>query len=133
MAKVNQVFLVFPMPPSINTCYGTNWATKRRYRTEAYREWLKDCESALLLRGKRYKFDPDEKLSMSYSFYSKWINKNGSIKTKDLSNYFKALEDMMNEFLEGFDDSRIFRYEKIEKIHSDREEVEIKISEITTL
>jgi len=69
---------------------------------------------------------------MSYAFYSKWINKNGSIKTKDLSNYFKALEDMMNDLLEGFDDSRIFRYENTDKIHSDREEVEVKISEITT-
>jgi len=132
MAKVDQVFLVFPMPPSINTCYATNWTTKRRYRTEAYREWLNACESALLLRDKRYKFDPKEKLCMSYAFYSKWINKNGSIKTKDLSNYFKALEDMMNDLLEGFDDSRIFRYENTDKIHSDREEVEVKISEITT-
>ena len=128
--KVNQVFLVFPMPPSINTCYATNWTTKRRYKTEKYEAWLNDCKSALSSRGKRYKFDPKAKLSMSYSFYSKWINKNGTIKVKDLSNYFKALEDMMGVFLEGFDDSRIFHYENITKIHSDREEVEIKISEM---
>ena len=133
MAEVAQVFLVFPMPPSVNVCYATNWKTRRRYRTNEYKQWLNDCESALLLLNKRYKFDPKEKLCMSYSFYSKWFNKGGDIKTKDLSNYFKALEDMMNEFLEGFDDSRIFRYENVEKIHSDREEVEVRISEITTL
>jgi len=117
------------MPPSVNALYATNFKTGRRFKSKKYIEWV---QLAKTYKNSTFTIIPDEKvLELSMKFYSKWYNLNDTIKKKDLSNYFKALEDYLGEIIKGFDDSMIFRYKQIDKIHSDREEVEIKFKEVT--
>lgn len=111
------------MPPSVNCAYA---GKTRRYKSKPYNAWLKTCES---YKNKRFKVSGTEKLVASYKFYSKFINKDQSIKTKDLSNYFKLMEDYFKHLIIGFDDRQIFTYKNVEKHHSDKEIVKIKIWE----
>lgn len=112
------------MPPSVNSAYANG--NSGRYKTKAYKEWEKSCEAT---QHKLYKFTPDGKIiTAKYRFYSKWKNKNGTIKVKDLSNYFKCLDDYIPNIIKGFDDRYIWKIEA-EKIHSDREVVEVEIIE----
>lgn len=116
--------LTLPMPPSINKAYN---GKIRRYKSKEYRDWLKLCEST---KNQRYKVNGTEKIIANYSFYSNWYNKDGSIKIKDLSNYFKLMEDYLKNLIKGFDDKQIFLYNNIKKIQSDKEVVKIMIEEL---
>lgn len=127
---MNEVKIVLPMPPSVNNLFPTNFKTGKRYKSPKYKEWI---ELALLSNNKKYKIKlgDGKVVEVSYIFYSKWFNKNGTIKKKDMENYYKATTDFLPNIIEGFDDSMIFSYKDCRKIHSDREEVEVFIKEIS--
>jgi Holliday junction resolvase RusA-like endonuclease len=116
--------VVLPMPPSVNTAYA---GQTRRYKSKQYKEWEKKCENynnTAIVEGNIKK-----EYIVTYRFFSIWYNKDGSIKTKDLHNYLKLIDDMLPKIIEGFDDAYIFQ-SRIEKIHSGREEVEVEIEEL---
>jgi len=117
------------MPPSVNKCYGTNFQTKRRFKTPCYVEWELDAFCSLN-RQKRKKIIGNEWLEVGYYFYFPLYNKNGTKKVKDLENYFKALSDFLSKQITGFEDHKIKRYISPEKFDSDRNEVEVVIREI---
>lgn len=126
---MNEIRLTLPCPPSVNSCYATNFVTKRRFKTKKYEEWERDAFLALQKQPKK-KITGDEWLAVGYYFYFPLYNKNGSKKVKDLENYFKSLSDFLGTQISGFDDHKIKRYLTPEKFDSDRNEVEIVIREI---
>jgi len=120
---------ILPMCPSLNNAYPTNRQTGKRYRSKEYQAWLKLADSGLW-NQKRYKVTGKERFNASFKFYATWLNKDGSIKKTDISNYYKVSEDYIKNFVVGFDDKQIFSHNGSEKIHSDRDEIEIVITEI---
>ncbi len=109
--------------------YPTNTKTGRRYKSFEYKEWITLADSRLYTQ-KRYKVSGKERLNASMKFYTTWFNKDGTIKKKDLDNYYKIIGDYIKNFVENFDDKQIFSHNGSEKIHSNRNEVEIVIEEI---
>lgn len=123
----NKMKITLPMPPSINKAYAN--CSRGRFKSKEYKDWENLCDS--LMAGKKtHTFEFDRKgVIIDYTFYSKWLNNDGSVKMKDLSNYFKCLEDYLPRVLIDFDDKYIWGYDKVRKMHSGREEVEINIIE----
>ncbi len=113
------------MSISVNGAYD---GKVRRFKSAKYKEWLALCET---YPQKSYTYIPDEEstIHVEYKFYSKWYNLDGSVKMKDVSNFIKVVEDYLPNIIKDFDDKYIFEF-TTEKIHSDREEVEIIIKEI---
>ena len=111
------------MCPSVNGLFATNFKTKRRFQSKKYREWI---ELAKTYKNKTGEYKGG-KTTLNCKFYSKWHNNNGEIKKKDVSNYIKAIEDFIPNLIRNFDDSSIFKI-TVEKVESDREEVEITIN-----
>jgi len=122
--KKNQIQITLPMSVSVNVAYGNK--ARGRYRTEAYLQWLIACANTDQY-SYAYEF-VDKGLHIDYKFYSKWLNKDDSIKKKDVANFIKVVDDYLPEIIDGFDDKYIWSF-NTEKIHSDREEVELVISE----
>lgn len=118
-----KIEITLPMPPSVNTAYA---GQIRRYKSKQYKKWLELCKT---FKNKKYKVSGDEELVVSYDFYSKFYNLDGSIKRKDSSNYIKLTEDYLPNLISGFDDKQIFLHNRIAKHHSDKEIVVIKIWE----
>ena len=129
---MNEIELELPMPPSINVAYSTNFETKRRFKSQAYKDW----EDSLPIQ-KRYIFTPEKgkALAVHYEFYSQWLNKKPTKtnptmhKKKDSSNFLKVLEDSFSSFITNFDDSFIWET-TYKKVHSNREIVKVTIKEI---
>ena len=68
------------------------------------------------------------KLKETIDIYSNWINKDGSIKKKDVCNYEKFINDAIFGNLKDMDDSQVFKI-KLNKQQSDEEYSIIKIEE----
>jgi Holliday junction resolvase RusA-like endonuclease len=114
--------IVLPMPPSVNVAY--RGLSQGRFKSKAYKDWEKLCQTYQnIVTGEAV-----GEYSVEYRFFSKWYNKDGSIKIKDVHNYQKCLDDYLQKIIPGFDDCMIFE-SHIKKIHSDREEVEIELKE----
>lgn len=124
---MNEIRLTLPSPTSVNEAYGTNFTTKRRFKTEKYEEWI-DSAILSLNAQKRKKITGDEWLHVEYTFYFPIYNKNGSKKIKDTFNYEKCLSDFLAENITGFADHKILSG-SVKKAHSMRNEVEIVIVE----
>ncbi len=118
--------ITLPMPPSVNTAYCNG--NKGRFKSSKYKEWEALC-ATYKNKGYSYEKERGKVLYVEYTFFTKWLNKDGSIKVKDLSNYFKCLDDYIPHIMDGFDDSLIWHVDA-KKVHSDRNEVEIIIKEI---
>lgn len=112
------------MPPSVNTAYG-NGRYGGRFKTKKYYEWEKSLPPQ---QGGKFKYT-GKVLMIDYVFYSKWYNKNGTVKKKDVSNYIKVVEDSISKYVDGFDDRYVWNF-TAKKVHSDKEEVVIIIREI---
>ena len=117
-----------PMPPSVNTCYYTDFKTKSRHKTKQYREWTHDCDREVLTQ-KRYVCSGDEQISVIYTFYTSWFTKAGKIKKRDVANLEKPLTDYLHNIIHGFDDCQIFEM-RLQKVHSNMEKVIIEIEEL---
>ena len=115
------------MPPTTNHLFGTCFRTKRRYKTQEYKDWVRVAEKELLAQ-KRLKISGDEWLEADYKFYFPIYNKDGSKKKKDTFNYEKALSDFLSDNITGFEDKKILDG-RVRKIHSERNEVEIVVRE----
>lgn len=118
------------MPPSINVAYA---GTIRRYKSPKYKKWIEACHHQMTLQVK-YKCHGTEKFLIEYSFYSKWHNKDGGIKTKDVGNYIKLVDDYLPKAIKGFDDAQIFEQvlKKCENDEDYNETVKVTISEFYT-
>jgi len=114
------------MPPSVNQLYA---GYVRRYKSKKYKEWETEEEEREMQTKQlsKYSLNGDEWLTASYQFYFPLYTKDKKIKEKDLSNYFKALEDFMGKHIQGFDDRQIKKYQNTEKIDSKRNDLAIKL------
>lgn len=119
--------ITIPMPPSINACFGTNWNTKRRFKSKKYEEWIEVCD--VLLMARNFRIRGDSWLAVEYKLYTNIYNKDGTKKKKDTENYIKPISDYLTHKIEGFDDHRI-KTMSVTKYQSDRDEVDIILREI---
>lgn len=93
-----------PRPPSVNQCYGTNFDTKRRYRTKKYLAWIKLAGWTVIKLGRAHKIQG--KINVSYAVARVKDNRR-----RDVANYEKPLSDFIvsHGFIE--DDSLIQKAE----------------------
>lgn len=127
--EIDSINIVIPfMSTSVNSSY--SWK-QRRFKSYEYQEFENKIEKFFLLRRneEKIRITWDEWLWVEYKFYFKILNKNWSIKKKDLMNYEKTLTDSLSKYIEWFEDSKI-KKAILEKINSDEEKIEIKIYEI---
>ena len=117
-----KIEITLPMPPSVNCLYA---GKARRFKSKKYKEWINECDQ---LNHKKYKMNGDEQLTAKYEFNSAWFNKNKTIKAKDLSNFFKAIDDYLPNIISNFDDKLIFEV-AAKKVHGDKNIVNISLSE----
>lgn len=123
-----EIKLLLPFPPSINQAYGTDFKTKRRYKTKVYKDWEKFAERDLW-QNKHYKITGNEWLRVEYKFFSKFINNNGTKKKKDVENYIKCLSDFLGNNIEWFDDHKIQEL-VAKKYNCSQDYVEVLITEL---
>lgn len=125
-SKSSRIKIILPFPPSTNHLFPS--ANGRRFKSTKYTDWIKECE-ALWVGRKTYTLEWDKKgVIIKMTFYSKWLNLNGSVKKKDIDNFTKAILDFLPNIIVGFDDSMVWEL-NLKKMHSGREEVEIEVSE----
>lgn len=72
--------IVLPLPPSVNSLYGQR-PRSQRYKTAAYKDWLKDLPD---IEPKQY-----ERIALRYTFY--FPDK----RVRDIENYCKAVTDYL--------------------------------------
>lgn len=79
--------IVLPLPPSVNSLYGQR-PRSQRYKTAAYKDWLKDLPE---IEPKKFK-----KAALRYTFY--FPDK----RVRDIENYTKAISDYLvsQQFIE---------------------------------
>ena len=75
-----------PFPPSSNSLFGTNWKTKRRFKTKTYEAWLKLADSEVSL-AVSHRFDDLVALKLTLCKPDK--------RKRDVSNFIKAVEDLL--------------------------------------
>lgn len=87
-------------PPSVNQCYGTNWQTKRRFKTKVYTNWIKQAGWTCIKLGSAHKVPG--KITVSYA-----VARPKTKHRRDVANYEKPLSDFIvsHGFIE--DDSLI--------------------------
>jgi len=83
------------LPLSVNQCYGTDWNTKRRFKTKPYNEFIANC--ATYMASKKISGD----IEVEFNFYFPDKRK------RDCSNYIKGLEDTLVHYGVIDDDSFI--------------------------
>ena len=121
----------FPVPPSTNGLYKN--VGKRRARSEAYREYIHECDeweslNAYAVSVARSAIENINLVSLELEFnlpQEKLFTKKGEVKRYDLSNRIKALEDQLFKML-GRDDSCVFEIKSV-KYLSDLNSVNITI------
>lgn len=123
-----EINLILPLPISVNQAY--SWFT-RRHKSNEYKEWEFRAYQKFLEQKKlkSYEIKWDEWLFVVYKYYMPLFFKNGNKKKQDLFNLEKALSDFLWKHIPWFQDQHI-RCWYVEKIDSDRWEVEIIIKEI---
>lgn len=126
--EIEKINITLPIPPSVNQCYATNFATKRRFKSKKYKEW--EEEASIVLENDRYKVEPDKWLSVGIRIYAKILNKDGTIKSFDLDNRLKPLLDFLGCRITNFDDKLVLKYHFLEKVDSGANYVEIEIKEV---
>ena len=87
-----------PMPPTLNNMFATNFATKRRFKSKAYGEWI--AEAQIALAQQHPVFPVRGKIRVFYEL--------GRLKGRaDIANREKALSDFLvaQELID--DDSKI--------------------------
>lgn len=129
MEKKNIEFVI-SMSPSVNKLFKTFARNNKvlRAKSKEYREWS-EMVSLELSGQKRYKVVGNEKLGLEVRFLTNWLNKDKSIKKKDVSNFIKAVEDQLGQNITNFDDSQFFE-EHLYKVHSGENKAYIKIWEL---
>lgn len=85
------------LPPSINSCYYTDFSTKTRHKSSEYRKFIK--KSKLYLPKESIKGE----VQIEYNFYF------NDKRRRDVCNYEKALSDMLVYYGVIEDDSKIGR------------------------
>lgn len=89
-----------PVPPSVNACFGTNFKTKRRFKSKAYEDWLTLAGYALKAAKVGSFVNPVE-LTVTIK---------EPIRYSDIDNFCKPLLDLLvtHNVLQG-DDNRYVR------------------------
>jgi len=123
-----EIRLTLPMPPTLNSCFSTNFQTKRRFKSEKYRDWIALCD-VLMLKLPKYTIKGSKWLRIEITAFTPIYNKDGTKKKWDIDNRIKATLDYLDTVIEGIDD-RAYKEIVAIKEESDRKEVEIVIREL---
>ena len=119
--RETQIEITLPMPPSVNVAYA---GYPKRHKSDVYKNWQR-----WISLEKDWKVDWDEWLEVKYTFYFPLYTKKWAKKIRDVANYEKCLTDTLCEIIPWLQDHRI-KTMNLEKLDSNREEVEIIIKEI---
>ena len=120
------ITVTLPLPPSVNGLFA---GMKRRFKSKKYKEWTALAEEQCQEELSKYEINPDEWLYARYTFMMPLKCKNGNVKKRDVANYEKATSDFLADNIDGFDDMMI-RKMSMEKVDSERNEVECTLTEI---
>jgi len=126
----------FPLPPSENALFATNFKTKRRFPTKDYglykegcRQWgIVNSKYSALFR-KMQKENPGKMVKVDVYYvlkYERIFTKDGRPKRLDASNRNKAFQDELSKFL-NIDDCTIFNL-ACEKVSGEKECCVVMIS-----
>lgn len=96
------LLLRLPTPPSVNCLYATNKVTHQRFKSVAYKNWIKLAEDYLKIQ-KKYHFLGRVKLTLVFGRFS-------DKRKRDIENYTKATFDFLTSTHIIEDDSLIERY-----------------------
>jgi Holliday junction resolvase RusA-like endonuclease len=118
-------FTIPAMPPSVNKMYVSSRKIGVRFKSKELIEWQRI--SAFYLK----------KVEIKKTLYcveiefccSNWLNKDKTVKKKDVSNFIKAVEDALSLAI-GLDDS-YFWLVSARKVMSNRTETQIKMYELS--
>ena len=116
--------LKLTIPPSLNKLFA--WY-RVRHKSDDYKDWIRKAVYELS-EQKQYSITGDNWLIVNYIYYTPLYFKNGKIKKIDVFNYEKALSDLLEKSIPGFQDEKI-RIGRVEKINSTANIVEIEIKE----
>lgn len=125
MLKEENISLTLPVPISVNQAYA---GYKVRHKSDEYIIWEREAYKSYLTQT-QYTVSGDEWLEAKYTYYMPIFYKNGNKKVIDVFNYEKLLSDFLAKVIPGFKD-HLIKKAHVEKIESDRFEVEIIIKEI---
>lgn len=81
--------LTLPIPPSVNDCYGTNFATKRRFKTKRYESWENQAMGEFFQQKRNLQM-VEGKVNLHYR-----IGRAKDKRARDLGNYEKPLSDFL--------------------------------------
>lgn len=110
--------------PTLNTMYST--FRGHRVKSKDARLFAKDVQEIM----DSMTIEPIEgKLKEIITIHSKWFNKDGTIKKRDIANLEKAINDSIFACLPNMDDSQLFEI-TIRKIPSEEELTVVKIEQL---
>lgn len=114
------------IPPTVNQCHRTIIRNGRPIviSSKEYREFQKKFDTDTYKVG-RIKICPDTLLKVTINFHSKWFNKDGSVKKKDVDNRIKPLLDSIEKRF-AIPDKHYFNLE-VFKLHSEEDKTEVEI------
>lgn len=124
MAKIE---LDLPLPPSLNSLFSTCWETKRRFKSQKYKDWESAADAAMIPQPK-YTITGDNWLSCTYSIFTPLYYKNGNKRVIDEDNYKKAVVDYLTKAVAGFKDHLVLN-SYTQKVDSIRNSIIITIEE----
>jgi hypothetical protein len=106
---MNMLAFSLPMPPSTNNLFATDFKTKRRFITKAYREWRDEAEPLINLAWQRAGH-PEFERHMSLTIHI------GLTYIGDISGRIKAIEDAIGKAIPGLPDDRYYDRVVIERV-----------------
>lgn len=127
MPKEENISLTLPIPISVNEAYA---GYRKRVKSDTYQVWQRKALESYRNQT-QYTVSGDEWLEAEYVYYMPIFYKNGKKKVIDVFNYEKLLSDFLAKVIPGFHD-HLIKKGSVEKIESDRFEVEIIIKEINS-
>lgn len=116
-------FVRLPLPPSVNNMF-PNSVNGKRVRSEAYKEWAVEAAWDVIRKrnlAKRRNYLPDPPYSLSIDLFFP------DARRRDASNYIKAVEDLLSQYLE-YDDTLNYELHVRKRIKKHAPRVEVTLS-----
>jgi len=106
---MNMLAFSLPMPPSANNLFATDFKTKRRFITKAYREWRTEAEGQINLAWQGAGHPAFQRhLSLEIHLGLNYVG--------DISGKVKAIEDAICKAIPDFPDDRYFDRLVVERV-----------------
>lgn len=114
-------FTIPGLPLSMNAMYQVLWHQRRIELKQEARAWKSKAKEFI----PKFHVKKDERVSVEFLFFGTWLNKDGGIMKRDVTNREKLVLDAISEKC-GFDDSQVWS-RTVSKVHDQRERVQVRL------